>query len=239
MNYSMKDIYKSLTPEKRKADGTMTRCLYRPVSYPVSWLFLRLGFTPNGVTYASALFCLVAFALALFPNPVCHWTAIAFFFVFAVFDCVDGNMARTMGKKTVYGGWVDAAGGYLAYATELFAMGCTCLAANGDSFLGIALPWGKATWIFLGGLAATSNVIMRLFHQAMKNAELNAGIAGAPAKEKRLSEEIGITGYLPVLYAVGFATGFLPAVLAAYTLVYAGGFAVTTLKQVKKVSGAK
>lgn len=238
MKYTMKDIYGSLSPEKRKSDGTMTSLLYRPVSYPASWIFLRLGFSPNAVTYISALFCIAAFVLVLFPMPALHWVAIAFFFVFAVFDCTDGNMARTIGKKTVYGGWVDAAGGYLAYATEIFAIGLTCFMANGDSFLGFALPWGSTTWVLLAGLAVATNLLMRLFHQALKNAEVAAGMSVSPGKEKRFSEEIGITGYLPVLYAVGFATGWLPAVLCVYTLIYAGGFALTTLKQVRKVSAA-
>lgn len=238
MSYTMKDILASLTPEKKKSDGTMTAFVYRPLSFPASWLFLKLDFSPNAVTGISALFCLAAFALALFPVSACHWTAIAFFFVFAVLDCTDGNMARTIGKKTVYGGWVDAAGGYLAYTTELFAIGLSCFFANNGALLGYALPWGKATWILIAAVAISSNLLMRLFHQALKNAEIAAGLTVAPGKEKRFSEEIGITGYLPVFYAAGFATGTLPFVLVAYTAIYAGGFAVTSLKQIRKVAKA-
>lgn len=236
MKYTMKDIYGSLSPEKRKSDGTMTSILYRPVSYPASWLFLSLGFSPNAVTYISAILCVAAFVLVLFPVAALHWIAIALFFVFAVLDCTDGNMARTIGKKTIYGGWVDAAGGYLAYATEIFAIGLTCFLANGSSFLGFALPWGNGTWILIAGTAVAANLLMRLFHQALKNAEVAAGMTVTPGKEKRFSEEIGITGYLPVLYAAGFATGWLPAVLALYAVIYVGGFLLTTLKQVRKVS---
>jgi phosphatidylglycerophosphate synthase len=238
MSYTMKDILASLTPEKKKSDGTMTACVYRPLSFPVSWFFLKLGFSPNAVTGISALFCLAAFVLALIPVTACHWIAIAFFFAFAVLDCTDGNMARTIGKKTVYGGWVDAAGGYLAYTTELFAIGLSCFFAGDGSLLGYVLPWGKATWILIAAIAISANLLMRLFHQALKNAEIAAGLTVAPGKEKRFSEEIGITGYLPVLYAAGFATGTLPFVLAAYTAIYAGGFAVTSLKQIMKVAKA-
>ncbi len=245
MNYSMKDILDSLTPEKRKADGTMTRFLYRPVSYPASWLFLRLRLSPNSVTYLSAICCIVAFIAVLFPATVLHRTAIALFFVFAVLDCADGNMARTLKRKTTYGGWVDAAGGYLAYATQLFAMGMSAFFQNGDAYrLPVSgfvpvLPWGAATWILLGAIAAVSNVLMRLFYQAFKNAGLIAGKATQPGNEKRFSEEIGITGYLPVLYAAGFATGNLPPVIALYAIVYTGGFFVTTLKLVIKASREK
>jgi hypothetical protein len=118
-------------------------------------------------------------------------------------------------------------------------MGLTCFLANGDSFLGFALPWGRATWILLAGLAVATNLLMRLFHQALKNVEIAAGMTVTPGKEKRFSEEIGITGYMPMLYAVGFATGWLPVVLCLYTLIYTGGFALTTLKQARKVSAAE
>ncbi len=244
MKYTLKDIYNSLTPEKRKADGTMTTFLYRPVSYPVSWVFLRLRWSPNSVTYLSAVCCVIAFIASLFPFTVFHSMAIALFLVFAVLDCADGNMARTLKLKTTYGGWVDAAGGYLAYGTILFSMGLSAYFRNGDEYrlfvsgITVVLPWGSATWILLGGLAAVSNTLMRLFYQAFKNAELNAGIPVLPGREKRFSEEIGITGYLPLLYAVGFATGQLPMVLAVYTLVYTGGFILTTLKLTGKVTRA-
>lgn len=235
MRYTMRDILDSMTAEKKKSDGTMTACLYRPLSYPVSWFFLRLSVSPNAVTCISMVFCAAAFILSLFQSTAFHWTAIAFFFVFAVLDCTDGNMARTIKEKSVYGSWIDAVGGYLAYSTQLFAIGLSCYASTCDTIFGVSLPWGRATWILVGGFASSCNALMRLFHQSMKNAELAAGIPFVQKKEKRFSEEIGVTGYLPVLYAAGFAAGFLPFVLTAYTLVYAGGFFLMTIRQLRKV----
>ncbi len=148
-------------------------------------------------------------------------------------------MARTIGKKSVYGGLVDAIGGYLAYSTQLFSIGLSCYLLAGDLFFGYTLFWGSATWVLLGGFAACSNLLMRLFHQTMKNAELSAGMTSLPGKEKRFSEEVGITGYLPVLYAIGFFTHWLPLVLIVYTLIYVGGFVLTTIKLIRRVSSAK
>jgi phosphatidylglycerophosphate synthase len=153
-----------------------------------------------------------------------------------VLDCADGNMARTIGKKSLYGSWADASGGYIAYATELFSIGMTSYLANGDSFAGLSLPWGSATWIIVASFAAIANLLMRLLYQSMKNVELAAGLVPAPGREKRFSEEIGITGYLPFLYGAGLASGWLPVVLVIYAAIYAGGFAVTALKQVRKVT---
>ena len=243
MRYTLKAIHDSLPPEKRKSDGTMTRFLYRPLAIPASWLFLRLGMTPNAVTAVSGAFCVAALCLTFFPSVLCHRVAIGLYLAFAVLDCADGNMARTIGKKTAYGGWVDAAGGYLAYATVLLSMGLSCLYRAGDSLtlpaLGFtlsSLPLHEAIWVLVAALAANANTLMRLFHQSFKNASLAAGIANPQGGEKRLSEEIGVTGYLPLLYLVGFETGYLPIVLLAYAAVYVGGFIVYTLKQAIKVS---
>jgi len=236
VRYSLKEIHASLPPEKRKTDGTMTAVFFRPIAEPVSWLFLRMGLTPNQVSFKSGVVCVAAFALSLFPPAIFHWLAIALFLFFGVLDCADGTMARTMGKKSRYGGWADAAGGYIAYATELFAIGMTSFFAYGDSYLGVALPWGGATWILAASFAALANTLMRLLHQAMKNVDLAAGDVADVGKEKRFSEEIGITGYLPFLYGIGFATGYLPFVFAVYFAVYVGGFAVTLARQVRKVA---
>ena len=155
MKYSFADVLVSLTPEKRKADGTMTTFLFRPVSYPVAWLCLNLNISPNTVTYVSALGCLVAAVLVLFPSTICHIIAMILFILFAVLDCADGNMARTLNKKSRYGGWVDAAGGYIAYATELSAMGFSCFYINSslspaDTFFinTSAFPFSDSMFIF-------------------------------------------------------------------------------------------
>ena len=123
MKYTFKEIYRTLTPEKRKSDGTMTAVLYRPLGYPVSWFFLNIGIQANTVTLLSALCCIAAFFCALFPASLLHWVAIILFGVFAVGDCADGTMARAAKQNTTYGGWADAAAGYLAYTTLLLSLG--------------------------------------------------------------------------------------------------------------------
>lgn len=242
MKYAYRDVLGSLTREKKKGDGTLTRFVFRPLSYPVSWLFLAAGWTPNAVTALGGVCCALAFLFALTPVYFLHVAAVVLFLVFAVLDCADGNMARTVGKKTVYGGWADAIGGYFAYATQIAALGFSCWYFP-SSFLPAsvrgALPWGDVTWLIVAGIASCSNILMRLFFQSKKNAEYAAGIVPKPGKEKRFSEEIGITGYLPVLYLAGLLAGFLPVVLVGYAAVYTGGFLFTTLRQTVHIVGAE
>ncbi len=243
MKYSLKDITASLSPEKKRADGTVTTLLLRPLSWPAAWIFLALGFTPNGVTALSVLFCAAALILSFFPVPLLHALAVVLFFAFGVLDCADGNMARTIGSRNPYGGWVDAAGGYFAYFAQLTAMGLSCALPGGNDLIipviGTVLIEGAAfpgVWILASSLAISANLLMRVYHQAFKNAELQAGIARAPGREKRFSEEIGITGYMPVLYGLGLAFGALPWVILLYLGIYGGGFLLTALKLFRKAS---
>lgn len=239
--YTMGDISASMTEEKRRSDGTVTRFLLRPLSYPVALAALNLNISPNAVTYFSAFCCIAALALVCTTDIRLHITAAILFIVFGVLDCADGNMARTLarknGRKNLYGAPVDAAGGYIAYTAQILAMGLSAYRFAPDS---------RAEWITLAAFAASANILMRLFHQSFKNAELSAGLEVKPGKEKRFSEETGVTGFMPLLYTAALALPsanpgippLLPAVLSVYAVIYCGGFAVTSCKLAKKASAA-
>jgi phosphatidylglycerophosphate synthase len=241
MKYSYREVLASLPEEKRRADGTVTRFFHRPISYPLAWVFLNSGFRPNQITYLSVLCCLAGLALSFVPHIGFHWAALACFAAFGTLDCVDGNMARTLRGREAprsgpsWGEWVDALGGYVAYATILIALGhSTELVSTTDQTF-LSAPSG--TWLTVGAVASASNLVMRLAFQSFRVVSGDPGRSGVAA-EKRLSEEIGVTGWLQPLYAVGLATGLLPIVLAAYAAVFIGGAAVTVTRLARRVGRA-
>lgn len=235
--HTLAEIRASLSPEKRQSDGPWTRLVLRPLSYPGAWLFLRLGFSPNAVTYLSAALCVAGFVCLAAGGAMAAWIGFAFFFVFGILDCVDGNMARVLGTASPWGEWVDALGGYTAYAAILLGLGVAADASVGAVLpgTGLVLPWPAGGWTLVGGIAAAANLLMRAVFQnyrVVKGAsDERTGIGG----EKRLSETIGITGLLVPLSALAYGFGFLPWVLCAYTIVYGGGCLVVVLKLVRKV----
>lgn len=241
MRYSYHEVLASLPEEKRRADGTVTRFFHRPLSYPLAWAFLNIGFRPNQVTYFSVLCCLAGLALSFVPHIGFHWAALACFTAFGTLDCVDGNMARTIRVREApragpaWGEWVDALGGYVAYATILIAIGHSAELVSVAGQRIIPAPAGA--WLTVGAVASASNLVMRLAFQSFRVVSGDPGRSGVAA-EKRLSEEIGVTGWLQPLYAVGLATGFLPVVLAAYAVVFIGGAAVTVTRLARRVGHA-
>ncbi|MCX7025041.1 MAG: CDP-alcohol phosphatidyltransferase family protein [Spirochaetes bacterium] len=233
--HSLRDVIASLPADKRKADGPWTTFVLRPLSFPVAWALLALGVTPNAVTYASAFLCVVGFVLLAVPHPVAVYSAFSLFFLFGILDCVDGNMARMVKRPNPMGEWVDALGGYVAYATFLLGIGIAAEIANGSAIplTGLRLPWAGGGWVLLGAIASSANLLMRATFQnyrALRPEEGRSGVAG----EKRLSEAIGITGLLVPASAAAYAAGVLPFVVAAYAGIYGGGCLLVVLKLAAK-----
>jgi phosphatidylglycerophosphate synthase len=172
--------------------------------------------------------------------------------LFAVLDCADGNIARVTGTMGPWGGWADALGGYAAYFAALLGAGMAAetlagtagsgLSAAGSAafpgLLGLALPWPAGGWVFLGGLAAGANLLARLVYQSYKNVRREEA-AGDIAGEKRLSENLGVTGVLMPAVLIGVVTGYLPWVVLFYAVLYGAGAAVSIVRLIIKVERIK
>lgn len=166
-----------------------------------------------------------------FPPGIFSIFCSGLFPFFAVLDCVDGNMARTMNAKGIVrknafmGSWVDAVGGYCAYTFLLLSIGISA------SFSSNVL---SDYVIIISAVSASMNMLMRAVVQSYK-ITCGTDTKTAVGKSKRFSEEIGITGWLPVLYLAGYAADYLHYVASAYALIYCGGCLVTVLKLIIKV----
>ncbi|AKK03288.1 phosphatidylinositol phosphate synthase [Corynebacterium epidermidicanis] len=73
---------------------------------PVAQAFLKIGWTPNGVTVAGTLIASLI-CVVLIPMDQLVWAAVLSG-LFTAFDMIDGTMARMRGGGTVYGATLDA-----------------------------------------------------------------------------------------------------------------------------------
>lgn len=72
----------------------------------VARIFLRLGFTPNGITLLSLVFCFLTCLLFIFQrNAVVFGVLIL---SCGLFDMIDGTLARMTGQVTKFGSYLDA-----------------------------------------------------------------------------------------------------------------------------------
>lgn len=230
-NYTFGEVLASYPKEKRKADGMLTRLIYRPASFPLAWLALNMHLSANAVTYLSIIFCIAGFICSFFSATAVQICGICCFFVFAILDCADGNMARTLKNKNEqrsnahFGSCVDAIGGYCAYTAILFSMGNSSQLFPAPLYL---------TPLYVAVLSSSANLLMRVIMQAYRNAA-QVDMKTAAGKSKRLSEEIGITGWMPVLYLLGYLFEFLPYIIYLYGIVYCGGCFVSVLKVIRRI----
>ena len=225
--YSLKEIIASLPPEKVKQDGLWTRFVLRPISFPVSWAALRMGLSPAFISYFSALVSIAGGILFAWPVSCLAGIGIILLNFFSVLDCVDGNMARVSGKAGPWGGWADAASGFIAYTSVFFASG-------------IYMYWKTLWWpvLLVAGLTSSANLLTRVAYQMYKN------IVGESAHEsvsfeRVLAENAGITGFLMPLLLVFHFCDFMPGmwfIIWFNAAFYGGGCFITLIKLAVKAA---
>ena len=222
MAYTFRDIVDSLPPEKRRSDGLWTRFVLRPLSVPLVWLALRLGLSANGVSYLSALFSAaggVLFSQAGFVLPL--WGAVLLN-LFSVLDCADGGVARVTKTASPWGGWADAVMGFVAYTAVFLSTGV---------YLFLRTGWWQA--LVVAGLTSSANLLTRAAYQIYKNIEGETA-HGSVSFERKLAENVGITGLMMPALIVCHFIGGMEYIVAFNLLFYTGGCAATILKLIQK-----
>ncbi len=99
-------------------DNALTRYLYRPLSAPMTKLFVRTPITPNQISILTAI---LGSAIVLFASYV---------------DCCDGEVARLKLLSSKLGAWLDTVIDELASVGYMIALGWHCHLWWGRNYLG-------------------------------------------------------------------------------------------------------
>lgn len=223
--YSMKELRNSYP--RGKWEPLWTRLFLRPLSYPIAWVFVRLKFSANQVSIFSIGVSLLA-ALMMAPGSGITVVVGAILFnVSALLDCVDGHVARVKKEASIYGGWMDALGGYVTYTCVLLAVGIVAEATKPVSFMPI-------NFVLLGSLAAVSNLLMRLEYQHFRFLR-GQGAEESIKREKRIGANLGITGFLMPMVLVGTFFKILPLIILFYCVFYLCACILVTIRMIRMV----
>ena len=158
------EIYNKCVPAaKRDADKLNVWLYYmvRPLSILATKPLLKTSITPTTVTALSMITTLVGFGLVSFGHSL-GWRVAGWFgfFLWAVLDCVDGNIARCKDQCSKRGELWDAAGGYLALSLIFRSSGIA------GFYEEAAFPIWDSEWnIILGGITALLSIYPRLIAQ--------------------------------------------------------------------------
>ncbi len=241
MKYTSK-YFKDAMPEwKRKKDSTLTRLLYRKISFFLAGVAANLGISANAVSYFSAFLAVAACSMFLINVQLCHIIGSVLMIFWVILDCVDGNLARSV-KKLPFGEFADSMSSYLLVGFMGTTMGVAAY-FEGGLFFKAHNPW----IILLGALASSSDTMMRLIYQKYKNNERKLADQGIIEVEKDFRTDGAQPMSLKMFIDREFGLGIIPeiALISAifkvldiavlYCLFYYGtAFVVNTVIYVRK-----
>jgi glycosyltransferase involved in cell wall biosynthesis/phosphatidylglycerophosphate synthase len=169
MKYTMKDVIKSYTPDKRKKTSIWARIFSRPLSFLVTYVLINLGFTANMVSIISIFEAMLACSFLIIGGSFLP-IGIALFLFWDILDCTDGNIARVKGTSSLIGEYMDAISGYTAPAYIYLSVG---VAAYRTTYL---FPEYAYWFVILGGIASISDILSRIIYQKYVVTEYRIGM---------------------------------------------------------------
>ncbi|MBS5215216.1 MAG: CDP-alcohol phosphatidyltransferase family protein [Clostridiales bacterium] len=216
MKYSYRDILDSLPVKKNSNSSWWVKLWVRKISFLFTFIFINLGFSPNGVSVISIFVALFSFICFAVPTTWTLVLAIISINLWLILDCVDGNIARCRKQKTVYGEFVDDIGGYYVVAFVYLAI---AIRAYNDG--GVLL--NNTNWIIVvGAISCISDILARLINKdygnfSMKRSDYvqtdytNESKKSLSYVRRRIGKEVGISGAFMPLTIVS-------AIFSAYDL---------------------
>jgi len=87
--------------------------IWRFLAFKIIKRIYNTKITPNQVSVTNWGFAALGSALVLTGNWYCYILAAVCFFMFVVFDCVDGGLARARKSVSLYGWWLESIGHFI------------------------------------------------------------------------------------------------------------------------------
>jgi len=160
---NIKEVLRQIKLGQKKPDGLFGSFMTRPVSHFVAYIFYRIHFSPNMVTFISFLLCLAScIALLLFKkSSILLILTAMIWWSGAILDAADGDLARYAKKESKFGGWFDS---YLDRLKEFIifgVLGFLAFKGYGLSSWGniLEIEFGNELYLFLGFFSILSNVM--------------------------------------------------------------------------------
>jgi len=99
---------KQIKKLQKKPDGIFGSFMTRPFSHVIAFFSYKLKLSPNFISFLSFLFCIFSIVL-IYQNSYKYYVIGAiFWWVAAIFDAADGDLARYSGLASPFGGWLDS-----------------------------------------------------------------------------------------------------------------------------------
>jgi len=207
----------------------LSRYIFRPLGFRLTWLAIRLGLTAEAVSWLSAGVGLLGLAGLLSAREGVVAAGLGLLLLFNLLDCVDGSIARAMGTGNPYGRFLDSVCGSVVDLGFWAAVGVMTF-RHPDLLAGLLGPSDPTVWLAVGGvtcfIAALLHEIERAYDelvhptwQAPDSGEPTAG-AGREPWLKTLARNLRVRETQYALLAVAMVARAVDVLLAGYLLYY-------------------
>lgn len=94
---------------QKRPDGIFGSFMTRPVSHIVAYISFKLGLSPNVVSFISFILCGISVLTLILHNEY-KWYVVSalLWWLAAIFDAADGDLARYSKQASAFGGWFDS-----------------------------------------------------------------------------------------------------------------------------------
>jgi hypothetical protein len=140
----------------------LSRYIYRPVGFLVTWLAVRIGMTTEFASFLSAILGAAGLLLLTSKSTNLVIGGIVLLHLFNLFDCVDGSIARVMKTENPYGKFLDSVIGDAVNFCFFPVVGIMIFQNSGLSFYRSVEPdVTPAIWLLIGCGAALGYVLLQ------------------------------------------------------------------------------
>lgn len=176
--YSLKEIREKGQPpglkDRRNEEHWAGRLYARSLSPFLTWISLRVGLSPNQLTYLMILSGLGAgVAFGWGTGLVSAIVGALLVQLYLVLDCTDGEVARITGRTSVTGVYLDRLGHYFSEVAVVIGLGFRAEKQ-------FDLPWAGGGWIMLGLLGALGVALIKAETDNVVVARAKSGLPADP-----------------------------------------------------------
>ncbi|MCD0453757.1 CDP-alcohol phosphatidyltransferase family protein [Actinocorallia sp. API 0066] len=177
-SYSLKEIREKGQPpglkERRNEEHWAGRLYGRALSPYLTWLLLKLGLSPNQMTYLMILCGIGAgVVFASGTGIVSALIGVVLIQLYLLLDCSDGEAARVTGRTSVTGIYLDRLGHYFSEVAVLVGLGFRAQAQVGGF-------WAQGGWVTLGVVAALGAALIKAETDNVVVARAKSGLPADP-----------------------------------------------------------
>jgi phosphatidylglycerophosphate synthase len=142
----------------------ISRFLFRPLGFLLTWLSIRIGLTSEAVSLISGAVGLAGCYCLIIGDAELLSTGIGLLLLFNLLDCVDGSIARTMKTENPYGRFLDSICGGIIDLIFWGIIGVAAFRHPNLTFWQDPFGYGPLFWLFLGLTTGYLNI----FHSYME-----------------------------------------------------------------------